>query len=72
MDRQCSDCKLALEMIRVIDATQPGYGSTGATHVDLHYAPIDASKSWFTRSVKGALPITGMICPQCRRISLFG
>ncbi len=72
MNRQCGDCKLDLEMIRVIDATQPGFDRSGAMHVDLQYAPIDASQGWFTRTVKGTSPITGMICPQCRRISLFG
>lgn len=68
---KCRDCNLDLELIRILDATEPGYNS-GTGHVDLHYAPVHAGSSWFTGRVKGAEPITGMICPKCRRISLFG
>jgi hypothetical protein len=71
MERQCSDCKLPLEMIRILDATNPGAGGEGGTHVDLSYAPIGAEPGWFS-GTKGVCPMTGMICPKCRRISLFG
>lgn len=72
MNHTCGDCKIELETIRVIDATEKGWSPEGAQHVELHYAPLDADRAWFTGKIKGACPITGMICPQCRRISLFG
>lgn len=71
--RECRDCKVALEEIRVLDATETGnWGSEGQSHVDLSYAPVSAQQSWFTGTIDGKLPITGMICPRCRRIELFG
>jgi hypothetical protein len=59
-------------MIRIIDATTTGAGGEGAAHVDLSYSPIGAEPGWFSGTKGGSCPITGMICPKCRRISLFG
>jgi len=70
--RQCSDCQIQLEPIRVLDATHPGVSGDGSKHTDLRYAPIDARAAWYSGTVREASPITGMICPSCRRISLFG
>lgn len=72
MTHTCADCKINLEPIRVVDATQPSLGGSGATHVDLCYAPLNANQSWWTGTVQDTVQITGLICPRCRRISLFG
>jgi hypothetical protein len=69
----CSDCKVSLEPIRIVDATDyGGFSGEGGRHVDLCYAPISADAGWFTGTVKGTLKINGMICPHCRRISMYG
>lgn len=76
MNRKCSDCQVPLEPIRIVDATEPapawGGSPKGATHTDLAYAPIDATATWFTRTVEGTVPITAMMCTKCSRIHLYG
>ena len=67
----CADCKIDLQQINILDATAPSWGTTGRGQIMLHYAPVGAGQT-LTGSAKEAVPITGMICPQCRRISLFG
>lgn len=70
----CTDCQISLEPIRLVDATEYAglISDSGARHVDLSYAPINAEQGWFTGKVKGLLKVNGMICPKCRRISLYG
>ena len=71
MNAKCSDCDLALEYIRILDATQPT-ATSKASSQDLQYAPMQANAGWFSGTAEGTSPITGMICPKCRRISMYG
>jgi hypothetical protein len=72
MTPKCADCDLELEYIRILDATQPGSATKGTGHVDLHYAPMSPEAGWFSGTAEGTAPITGKICPKCRRISMYG
>ena len=71
MERQCAECKIQLEPIKVLDSTS-GFSGRGANHIDLQYAPAHASASWFSSTTEGASAVTCLICPRCRRIQMYG
>lgn len=68
----CTDCKVQLQTIRLVDATEMGMGGVGKKHVDLAYAAPEAQVSFFTHSIPPRGFVWGKICPQCGQILLYG
>jgi hypothetical protein len=69
----CPDCSVALQPIKLIDATGgPGRDNQGLQHVELSYAAPDASRGLFLGKIPRLGVVTGLICPQCGRILLYG
>ncbi len=70
--RDCPDCRKRMEPIKIVDATQPGLAAKGAMHVELAYAAPDAKPSAFLRAIPREGRVTGLLCPECGAIRLFG
>lgn len=69
---ECPDCKIQMQPINLIDATNLGLEGNGTTHVDLNYAATDATPSFLLRKIPAIGRVGGKICPDCGRILLFG
>ncbi|MCL4207907.1 MAG: hypothetical protein KJ000_35930 [Pirellulaceae bacterium] len=68
----CPDCRLEMQPIRLLDATDTGMGGQGISHTDLSYAAADSVASFFTRTVPRLGTVHARICPECGRIVLYG
>ena len=69
---KCPDCESPLQPIKLIDATQKMGDQEGRQHVELSYAALDATPSFFTGKVSRLGVVRGCICPSCGRILLYG
>ena len=68
----CPDCGTKVQTIKLVDATELGFGREGTTHVELGYAAADATPSFFMGKIKQLGRVKGQICPDCGRILLYG
>jgi hypothetical protein len=69
----CPDCAVAMQPIKLLDATGgPGWDNEGRQHIELAYAAPDAARSSFMGNIQRLGVVKGLICPQCRRIALYG
>ena len=68
----CPDCSIAMQPIKLVDATDPGFGGEGAEHVELGYAAAESKSGFFTSRIPILGSVRGMICPSCGQIKLHG
>ena len=69
---KCPDCGQSLHSIRILDATEPGWSSEGACHVDLSYTLPEAKPGFWSSKLPISGVIRGFICEGCRRIFFYG
>lgn len=68
--RTCPDCRVELQPIKLLDATEQ-VRMQGATHVDVTYAAPDAKRSFFTQTIPPAGTVRGLVCPECGLIQMY-
>ena len=66
------DCKGAMQPIKLIDASDPGWDREGVHHIELSYAAPEAARSLFLGKIQRLGVVKGSICADCGRILLYG
>ncbi len=61
----CSNCKVELHAIKVIDKHL-------GKHTTLEYTTADSKRSWLSGEYRSTGSVSGYICPTCGAISFFG
>ena len=75
----CGDCGGATELIKIVDATQPGGGfgimtdekTEASHHIQLQYAAEDSTRLGWQRQFPTAGHLQGRMCTACGRVTLY-
>lgn len=74
----CVECGGTTEVIKIVDATQPGMliGATDETsaashHIQLQYTAEDATRSAWSKQFPTAGHLRGKMCTDCGRVVLY-
>jgi hypothetical protein len=68
----CHDCSVAMQPIKLVDATDRSLDQKGTAHVELGYAAAESKAGFFTNRIPIIGSVRGMICPSCGQIKLHG
>lgn len=74
----CADCGGQSELIKIVDATQPGMilgafaeTSVASHHIQLQYAAEDSKRSAWNKQFPTAGHLRGRMCTECGRVVLY-
>jgi len=74
----CADCKGQTELIKIVDATQPGMTlgvknekSAASHHIQLQYTAENAERSSWSKQFPTAGHLQGRMCTDCGRVVLY-
>lgn len=74
----CVECGGETELIKIVDATQPGMAlgatdekSAASHHIQLQYTAEDSTRSAWSKQFPTAGHLRGRMCTECGRVALY-